>query len=821
MFMHYLRSALRHFAKHKAITTINVLCLTFGFSCFFVQHAAVDLMTKTDLYHEKAARTFLLTQRRDFADGVSLNMPTSAWSLAPLLKADFPALEQVVRASRGSEVALSSGDVKNFAMTSYVDPDYLRVFDFDFVAGDARHALDAPRSAVIHDDLALQLFATTAVIGKPLLLNNRETVHIAGVMKSPRQPSHMSTRIGSVSLQQFQLLVSADASPHERPTDDTNAVARSQLLGDAFTFVVTREPAAAAIENVRHDLPHFVKRRIPPEAGAVALDLRHGYELATVASDFATRRDQTGVSMEAITFSMGALVLLVACLNYANLASALATTRMKEIAMRRVVGARFREIALQALLEAGVLVSMAAALAFALIPAISAWLNTRMGTRIDILLLTSRDFWLTMLATFVVVAVATSAYPAVVAARVRPAQSLHSGRTPVFKMRTLRVLVVCQFALASFLFVASRVLDSYNDQLLATGVSTDEDPIVVIGNDTREIGLDRRSLQDALARRPGVEGVSAIDVAPGRLFGPSSIVMATAEAGATRKMIVSPTVDAGFMSALDVALLAGRDFDRTIANDVTTPDRPGNAIVDRQFVEERGWTPHSAIGKQIFVPISAAKDAVGRPRTIVGVVENRPLYPAKLGSAATLYTLDPTRVTALLVRIAKHDVTTGLASIDATWNEFAPRVALKRQFIDQQFEASYRQMNAMSDVSGYLSIFSLIIAALGLVGIATHAVTQRTHEIGVRKTVGASVGQIMRMLLKDFSKPILIGNLIAWPLAFGFAALFKSFYVAEPPLSVMPYVGSLLFGLGVAWIAVFRKAWGAAHLPPASVLRHE
>jgi putative ABC transport system permease protein len=821
MFMHYLRSALRHFAKHKAITTINVLCLTFGFSCFFVQHAAVDLMAKTDLYHEKASRTFLVTQRRDFADGVSLNMPTTAWAFGPLLKADFPALEQVVRASRGIEVSVSSGDVKGFAMTSYADPDYLRVFDFELVAGDARHALDAPRTAVVHDELALQLFGTTDVVGKPLLLNNRETVHISGVMKSPRQPSHMSARVGSVSLQQFQLLVSADAAPHERPTDDTNAAARSQYLGDSFTFVVAREPVAATIANVRRELAAFTERRVPAEAGAIELDLRHGHELATVASDFATRREQTGVSMEAITFSMGALVLLVACLNYANLASALATTRMKEIAMRRVVGARFREIALQALLEAGVLVSLAAALAFALIPAISAWLNTRMGTRIDVLLLTSRDFWVTMLCTLVVVAVASSAYPALVAARVRPAQSLHSGRTPVFKMRTLRMLVICQFALASFLFVASRVLDSYNDQLLATGHSPDEDPIVVIGNDTQEIGLDRRLLQDALAQRPGIRGVSAIDVAPGRLFGPSSVVTANAEAGATRKMIVSPTVDVGFMSALDIALLAGRDFDRAIATDVTTAQRPGNAIVDRLFVEERGWTPQGAIGKQIFVPISGAKDAIGRPRTIVGVVENRPLYPAKLGSAATLYTLDPTRVTALLVRIARNDVPTGLASIDATWNEFAPRVALKRQFIDQQFEASYRQMNAMSDVSGYLSIFSLLIAALGLVGIATHAVSQRTHEIGVRKTVGASVSQIVFMLLKDFSKPILIGNVIAWPLAFAFAALFKSFYVTEPPLSVMPYVGSLLFGLGVAWTVVFRKAWGAAHLPPASVLRHE
>lgn len=818
MFTHYLRSALRHFAKHKAITAINVLCLTFGFACFYVQHAAVDLMTRMDVYHANAPRTFLLTQRREVADGVSLNVPTSSWMMGPLLKTDFPSLTHVVRASRGTEVAVSSDDVKSFAMTSYADPDYLEVFDFDFVTGDPRRALEAPRSAVIYEGLALQLFGTRDVVGKPLLLNNRETVHITGVMKAPRQPSYMSARIGSVSLQQFQLLVSSDASPYERSAGEPP---HSDPLGDTFTFLVAPDPVAATIERVRQELPAFVERRIPRDAGEMSLDLRHGYELSTVANDFATRREHTGVSMNAITFMMGALVLVVACLNYATLAAALATTRMKEIAMRRVVGARFRDIALQAFLEAGAVIGLAAVLAIALVPAISAVLNMRMGTDIDVLLLTSRDFWITVTATLLCVATMSSAYPALVAARVRPAQSLHSGRAPLFKMRTMRVLVISQFALASFLFVASRVLGAYNEQLLATGSGPDEDPIVVITNDTEEIGLDRRLLLDALAQRSGIRGVSAIDVAPGRLFGPGSAITSNAEAGATRRIVVTPTVDYGFMRALDMELLAGRDFDRSIATDVTTAERLGAAVVDRQFVDERGWTPQGAIGKQIFVPVSGAKDAIGRPRTIVGVVENHLLYPAKVGSAATLYTLDPERVTALLVRISRDDVAGGLKSIDTTWNEVAPRVALKRQFMDQQFEQSYRQMNALSDVTGVLSMFSLIIAALGLIGIATHAASQRTHEIGVRKAVGASVGQVMRMLLRDFSKPILIGNVIAWPLAFAFAALFKSFYVAEPPLSVMPYVGSLLFGLGVAWLAVFRKAWSAAHLPPASVLRHE
>lgn len=234
-----------------------------------------------------------------------------------------------------------------------------------------------------------------------------------------------------------------------------------------------------------------------------------------------------------------------------------------------------------------------------------------------------------------------------------------------------------------------------------------------------------------------------------------------------------------------------------------------------------GWTPEDAIGKRVHVPQNASKDAIGRARTIVGVVEDRTIYPAKFGSAATVYSPDPERVSTVLVRIAKNDVERGLRAIDTVWEELAPNVALKRQFMIERFEATYRQVNAMSEGGVFLAGFSILIATMGLLGIATHSVAQRTYEIGVRKTLGASMQQILTMLLYDFSKPILIGNLIAWPFAFGFVTLFDSLYVQKSAPSVTPYLGTLVLCLVVAWSAVFRKAWQAAHWPPAAVLRYE
>jgi putative ABC transport system permease protein len=324
------------------------------------------------------------------------------------------------------------------------------------------------------------------------------------------------------------------------------------------------------------------------------------------------------------------VVLVVAGLNYANLASAQATTRLKEIAMRRVAGASYRQVVLQSLPEALVLVMIAAGCALALMPLLSTLLSQRMGAQIGGLLFSIPSFWVTLAITIGAVTLLASSYPALVAARIRPADALHSGRTPPFKVRALRVLVVCQFATASFLFVATRILDAHNDLLLQATVTQGEDNIVVIGNDTRAVGLDPRLLQDELVSRPGIAGVSAIDLAPGELFGTSATISVNPEAGAKRKVVVAPIIDHGFFAALRIPVLAGRAFTRNVAGDVSGAGEFGNVVIDRTFARESGWTPQQALGAQVYVPVSAAPNAVTRARTNVGVVEDHTLYPAKL-----------------------------------------------------------------------------------------------------------------------------------------------------------------------------------------------
>jgi putative ABC transport system permease protein len=821
MLKHNLLTALRHFARNKGTTAINVLCLMFGFVCFMVTYGSVESMRQSDGHHEKAARTYLVTQRSEVTDAGALTLPSTGRAYAPLLKNDYPELEYVARASRSAELAVSSDTAKGFAMTSYVDPQYLDVFDFDFVAGDRRNALRQPRSAVIHDELARQWFGTTDVVGTALVLNNRETVHITGVMKSPRQPSHMSASAASMAMHQFQLLVSIDAWKALRPQSNiTEAERRTAYFGfNTYTFIVLREKSALTVEQLRAELPAFVKRHVATDLGSAELDIVPVSQLSSISADTVTRREQTGVTFVGILWATGIMALIVACLNYANLASAQASTQLKELALRRVFGATYRQVVIQTFVEALVLVLAAALLALALIPLLSDAMYLRSGTHFQDLVWNSPDFWITVSLTIVGVALLASAYPTWIAARTRPAQSLHSGRTPLFKVRALRLLVICQFVAASFLFISTRATHAHYEQSLLASATDGADPIVVITNDLKEIGVDRRQLLERLAQRPSITSVSAIETPPGRLFAPSAIVSAAADPESRRTMIIAPVVDYGFFDAMRIVLLAGRAFDRGVASDLTTGDTLGNVVVDRAFALERGWEPAGAVGKSVFVP--SIENSVGRPATIIGVVEDRAQHLMKFGSAATMYRLDPERATALVVRMADGDMARGLQSIDEVWNEFAPRVALKRTFLDDTFKVYSTQINNFASTGSLLASIAFVIAATGLLGIATHAIAQRTYEIGVRKSLGASASRVLTMLLKDFAKPIVIGNLIAWPLAFGYEKIFAAMYVHSPPASIGPYVASLSLGLAVACAVVLPKAWAAARVPPAIVLRHE
>jgi putative ABC transport system permease protein len=277
---------------------------------------------------------------------------------------------------------------------------------------------------------------------------------------------------------------------------------------------------------------------------------------------------------------------------------------------------------------------------------------------------------------------------------------------------------------------------------------------------------------------------------------------------------------------MEIPLIAGRGFDATRASDNAiyrdkTIVEGTSIVIDRALAEQSGWTPNEAVGKSLYLWMPGAEYTTGPAVRIIGVVENKPLRLLGLGATANLFLQRPDAANIPIIRISSTDVRAGLNEIDAVWTKLAPTVAIKRRFASEVLDNSLKTFTAIAKVFQIVASLALVIAVLGLIGMSLHIIGRRTHEIGVRKSLGASVRQILTLLLKDFSKPVLIANLIAWPFAFGAMSIYLTIFVTRTALSLAPFVASLILTLLFAWLAVAAQAMRAARMNPAAVLRYE
>jgi putative ABC transport system permease protein len=284
-----------------------------------------------------------------------------------------------------------------------------------------------------------------------------------------------------------------------------------------------------------------------------------------------------------------------------------------------------------------------------------------------------------------------------------------------------------------------------------------------------------------------------------------------------------------FFSTLRIPLLAGRVFDREHATDDASRNGTQstanqiNVVIDRAFAEQQGWLqPAEALGKTFYAFDADSPTSPPVPRTVIGVVETRALtIMSPFGATATMYSLAPVVANSPIIRISTTDVAATLKQIESVWNRLVPSVALKMRFADELLNDNSRMFEMITTVFSGVATLALLISILGLIGMSMHVIGRRQHEIGVRKTLGASVRSIVQLLLTDFSKPVIVANLIAWPLAFIVMQFYLSVFTERTSLSMTPFIVSLVTTVLIAWAAVAVQATHAARMNPATVLRNE
>jgi putative ABC transport system permease protein len=836
MFGHYVAVALRNIRTAPLTSAVNLLTLAVGLVCFVTAYAFVTFWDTAEQHFRHARDIHVLTvtiRNRDNDSGFK-NLPRVPDPAADALKSDYPAIAKIARATvidRKTMVASPGHAERVFGVA--VDPEFLELFDLPFVAGDALGALAAPRSVVITRELAARLFGSESAIGKTVVIGNSVDATVTGVIDAIPEPSHLG-RSANAALP-FDLLASIDMLDAVRPSRPGLFGGNWFSFGNTIVYVYLPRTGALTSEALATQLQSFAARHVPAD---MLRNTDYSVGLAPVGKLLSGTGDfyDTGLSFASVLLLLGGLVLGVACVNYANLATARAARRVREIGVRKALGASPGQIAVQALFEAAVFALAALVVAIALFALAQPLVRQLLGAELGATFFSHLAVWPALVALVIAVTLTAGAYPAFVLSRVRPVSAIASARARLGSPLFSTLLVGAQFGVASFLLIAVIVITLQNSDMRRTALSAIEDPLVVIENPTAQTKVSSATLRERLGALPQVRGVAEIMSTPWE-----SVFMMTIKDSqdpqAAQRTAVVRDVGYDFFDVFDVPLVAGRAFDREHAEDQPVPSGPPsgpgasaaspppasqNVVVDRSLVATLGLgTPAEAIDKLVY--LSAPPNAPAPPPLrIIGVVEERVLSFFKLpqAPAGVIYRLlGDSGIT--VARVSAADLDAGLKAIDAAWKALAPNVAINRRFLDEIFERSYSQYVRINELFGALAVMAFGICVAGLFGMAVFVAGRRRHEVGVRKTLGASTAQMVGLLLGGFSRPVLIANLIAWPAGYFAARKYLNQFSQSIAITPWPFVLSVAITVAIAWLAVVGQTLRAARTTPAEVLRNE
>jgi putative ABC transport system permease protein len=862
---HYLSIALRNLRRSPFTAAVNVFTLALGLVAFVAAYAVVAYWGNSDRHFANTDRTFVITAHLALRDG-SINsgtFPQTTDFYERYLRLEFPEFERIVRARIWNRQASVSADGRGArVVAAAVDPEFLDIFDLPFLAGDPRTALQSPNGLLLTEATALRLFGTREALGKTVSLGgNLIDATVTGVLAEIPEPSHLG---GSESAPlHFEIMApyalyeqlnaavnrpppAANDAPAAAPPAATDAAApvdeaaaetpppeqNENWLGNycCTTYAMLKRDTSVSAANLNARLRDFAERRMSPEqlrmasveVGAVPLS---GL-LVTQLNVQLLGGASTWLSITTILMGLGALVLLVACMNYANLSTARAARRAREIGLRKVLGARRTQLIAQYLLEAGVLTAAALALAVGVVALIAPLVDNAVGIDMRAAISSDAGFWWFTGLLLVGVTLLGGAYPALVLSRVRPIEALRLGRVRVGPRFASTLLVGAQFAAASFLLIAVIVMYSQSAALVRTGLGSTGDQHLVINNFRPVTGVDSELLRAELERIPQIKSVTAMGAAPWSDNVNLNLYSRSPDETTSLQTAFQNNVGYDFFTTFDIPVLAGRVFDRE-HNDLApqgppVPDAPAvNVVVDRILAQQLGFrSPAEAVDQTIYFPAGLGEP--GQQFRVIGVVESRPLMLRGFGATSNSYMLRAgTGMQNLVARLSADDIAGGLAAAEAVWRRLAPQAPIQRRFVDDLFEENFETYARVNQVFVGLAAFAFLISVVGLFGMAIQVASRRTHEIGVRKSVGARKMQIVTMLLRDFSKPVIVANVIAWPLGYLASQAYLNVFIQRISVTPVPFVASLIIVVAIAWIAVASQALRAARANPATVLRFE
>ena len=826
MWQSYLTAGIRAFARNRTYALINVLGLALGFAACLMILLYVRYELSYDSWVPNAGNIYQV--QTDYApqdNGDDLNLQMSSYVAGLAIARDFPQVERRVYLLPDTANVIRGGHAFAVRDSALVDGPFFDVFAFPLVHGDPRTALAQPGSVVLSESEALRLFGPGNPVGQTLTvaLQGRNVDHrVGGVMRDLPRNSHMRLR----------MLIRFDPVSFFADSPDFFTDWGWQA---GWVYVALRPGSTA--EEIHRQMPAWETRNIPVGADGgfrAQQDYRligiRDVHLGDAQDDGAVRgNDRTTIATFAI---VAALVLATACFNFINLSTASASRRAREVALRKVLGARRQQLVVQFLGESLLVAALAMLIAVAAVELLLAPYAAFLDADLSLAYLGGGGLLLPMLGMVLVIGIAGGLYPAFYLSRFQPGMVLKANRSAAETPGTGRIrtlLVIAQFSVSIGLIICTAIVYAQTVYARTADPGYRSGRLIQIANTS-----DARvwTVAEALTREVrGLEGVEAAARANVGIGTTGNVTQRVQVPGIAEPIEISIVpVGPNFFQTMEIEPLAGRLFEENrAADDATRGDEAAdralaargiNIVINARAATALGFRePRTAVGQQVRAEL-LGEDYGPVPLTIVGVVENSRFRSIRDPIRATLFRQSRGALDWLIVRHS-GDAQRVQRAIEATWKRLVPDVPFEARTSETIIADLYAAERARAQTFAAFALLAVLIACLGLFGLAAFTAERRTREIGIRKVFGASAVDIVKLLVWQFSKPVLIANLIAWPVAWWAMRDWLNGFDARIDLGPTPFVLAGLLALVIAIGTIAGHAIRVARANPIHALRYE
>jgi len=810
MIKNYFKIAWRNLMKYKFISFINLFGLTVGLTCCLLITTYVLNELSYDRYNKNAENIYRVTRSFNNAAGVvSLKFGTVSPPFGYYFPTDFPEIKKITRFLNAGTLPFKYND-KLIAENNvyFADENLFNVFTLKTLEGNPQTALKDPFSVMLTEDVAKKYFGNEDPMNKVIKVSNQFDVKVTGIYKGFPENSFMHPDI----LISFNTL--KDSAVYGEKNLETNWANNS-----FFTFLVL--PNHYDPNKMIARFPAFLDKRMASEYGAnqaskfTKIGLQKLTDIHLYSHTDSEAEPNGDISRVYIFSAIALFILLIACINYMNLSTARSSLRAKEIGIRKVIGARRKELIYQFLSESVLIAWSAILIAFALLYVTLPWLNQISEQQLSINILLKWQVLIPLFLTPFIVGVLSGLYPALFMSSFQPVKTLKG----VFKAGSgnisfRKVLVVAQFTISIVLIITTIIVFQQLRYMQDTSLGYNKEHIITLPY-YNSVNPQYDAFRNDLLQSHGIKDVARSSRIPtGRLLdmqGASAMVGNSLQPVTTDIKDVSADYD--FISTYGIHLVAGRNFSRDYSMDNS------NFILNESAVKAIGWkSPKEAIGKDFKYG-----DMQGR---VIGVMADFHFESLQHAIVPMVLLNPPTTPTnssfnSLSIKLTGNNIPGELASVEKIWKTYMPEMPYQYTFLDENFNKMYQSEQRQETIFTVFACIAIFIACLGLFGLSAFEITQRIKEIGVRKVLGANVRSIVTLLSKDFLKLVLVATIIAFPIAWYAMSHWLQGFAYRISIQWWVFLLSAILALIVALVTVSFQAIKAAVANPVDSLRSE